>query len=128
MSDNKNSFMEKLKNSKVNRAAVVSTTMLLVAVLVIVGVTVASNRSKKNDIKKPIESDTASTADTQTEALPKETEPETKPAETAPPSSNVAKPVEDVLPSFSLPVKGMILKEHDSALQVYSLTMGSKQF
>ena len=78
MSDNKNSFMEKLKNSKVNRAAVVSTTMLLVAVLVIVGVTVASNRSKKNDIKTPVESNPPSTTDTQTEALSKETEPETR--------------------------------------------------
>ena len=125
MSDNKNSFMTKLKNSKVNRAAIVSTAMLLTAVLVIVGVTVASNRSKRNELPDPPSTDTAPSTDTQPVEKPKDTQPVTeKPAETTGPSSGVSKPVEDQLPSFVLPVKGSILKEHDSALQVYSLTMG----
>ena len=64
MSDNKNSFMTKLKNSKVNRAAIVSTAMLLTAVLVIVGVTVASNRSKRNELPDPPSTDSAPSTDT----------------------------------------------------------------
>lgn len=125
MSDNKNSFMEKLKNSKVNRAAVVSVAMLLTAILVIVGVTVASNRSKKSKLPDPPSTDTVPSTDTQPVEKPKDTEPVTeKPKDTTPPETNVSKPTADVLPSFVLPTKGAILKEHDAALQVYSVTMG----
>ena len=125
MSDNKNSFMEKLKNSKVNRAAVVSVAMLLTAILVIVGVTVASNRSKKSKLPDPPSTDTVPSTDTQPVEKPKDTEPVTeKPKDTTPPETNVSKPTADVLPSFVLPTKGVILKEHDAALQVYSVTMG----
>ena len=123
MSDNKKSFMQKLKNSKVNRAAVVSTAMLLTAILVIVGVTVASNRSKKDDIKEPDVTNKAPTTDTQPVEVPEETKPTEDPKDTRPPSSGVSKPVEDELPSFVLPVRGAIAKRHDATLQVYSNTM-----
>ena len=124
MSDKKISFIEKLKNSKVNRAAVVSTAMLLTAVLVIVGVTVASNRSKKDEVKNPPVTDTRPSTDTQPPEEPKATEPTAKPEETTPPASNVSKPAGDTLPSLVLPVKGAMLKGHDASLQVYSTTMG----
>lgn len=124
MSDNKKSFIEKLKNSKVNRAAVVSTAMLLTAILVIVGVTVASNRSKKDDIKDPGITDRVPSTDTQPADVPEDTRPTEKPEDTAPPSSNVSKPAGDALPSLVLPVKGAVLKKHDATLQVYSTTMG----
>ena len=126
MSDNKKSFMEKLKNSKVNRAAVVSAAMLLTAVLVIVGVAVASNRSKRNELPTdPPSTDSTPSTDTQPTEKPESTEPVTeKPVETTPPKTDVSKPTADVLPSFVLPTKGAILKEHDAALQVYSVTMG----
>ena len=123
MSDNKKSFMQKLKNSKVNRAAVVSTAMLLTAILVIVGVTVASNRSKKDDIKEPNITQKPSSTDTQPVEEPEDTETE-KPAETTRPQGNASKPTGDELPSFALPVKGAVTKKHDATLQVYSNTMG----
>ena len=123
MSDNKKSFMQKLKNSKVNRATVVSTAMLLTAILVIVGVTVASNRSKKDDVKEPDITQRLPSTDTQPVTEPEETETE-KPAETTRPQSNVSKPTGDDLPSFALPVSGAVTKKHDATLQVYSNTMG----
>lgn len=123
MSDNKNSFMSKLKNSKANRAAVISTVMLVAAVAVIVGVTFATNRTRVDKLPEVTGTDTARPADTDAESVGSETEPVTEPEDTQAPSTNVSKPVEDVLPSFVLPVKGALLKEHDASLQVYSATM-----
>lgn len=123
MSEKKNSLFEKMKNSKVNRATVVSVAMLLVATLVIVGVTLASNRSKKNDLP-PVDTDTKDTTDTPETDEPDESAAVTEPEETKPPVSDPSKPTAEPLPSFVLPVKGAILKEHDAALQVYSATMG----
>ena len=123
MSDNKKSFMQNLKNSKVNRAAVVATAMLLTAILVIVGVTVASNRSKKNEIKDP--EVTGKLPSTDTEAVEETEEAQTTevPKETTPQTSGVSKPTVDELPTFIVPVKGVISKQHDATLQVYSTTM-----
>ena len=124
MSEKKNSLFEKLKNSKVNRATVVSASLLLVGVLVIAGVTFAANRSKKNELQKPSGSDTTHTTKAPETKAPEESAPVTEPAETKPASGEVSKPTSDQLPSFILPVKGAVLKEHDAALQVYSATMG----
>ena len=123
MSDNKKSFIQKIKNSKVNRAAVVSTAMLLTAILVIVGVTVASNRSKKDNVKVPDTTGKAPSTDTQPVTDNSVTETE-KPAETTRPQGNVSKPTADEIPSFALPVNGALTKKHDATLQVYSNTMG----
>ena len=122
MSDNKNSFLNKLKNSKTNRAAVVSAVLIVATLITVIAVTVALNRSKK-EVLPPLDSGTH-TPDTQT-PTPEDTKPPVnEPEDTKPPSNNVSKPVEDKLPSFVLPVKGSILKKHDATLQVYSLTMG----
>ena len=122
MSDNKNSFLNKLKNSKTNRAAVVSAVLIVATLITVIAVTVALNRSKK-EVLPPLDSGTH-TPDTQT-PTPEDTKPPVnEPEDTEPPSNNVSKPVEDKLPSFVLPVKGSILKKHDATLQVYSLTMG----
>ena len=122
MSEKKNPLFEKAKNSKVNRATVVSVSMLLIATLVIVGVTLAANRSKRNELPKVDPSDTQNSTSAPETKVPEETTgkvEETKPAEGEP-----SKPTSDQLPSFVLPVKGVMLKEHDAALQVYSATMG----
>ncbi len=123
MSEKKNTLFENVKNSKVNRATVISVTMLLVATLVIVGVTLASNRSKKNELP-PADTDATDTTDAPETNDPDESTAVTEPEETKPPVSDPSKPTSDPLPSFVLPVKGVILKEHDAALQVYSATMG----
>ncbi len=123
MSENKKTFASKLKNSKINRATLVTAVLLLVSVLVIVGVTFASNRTKQNDNKDPAGTDSTPATDTRQPEDTKDTKPTDKPEDTKKPADSVAKPVEDVLPSFVLPVKGAILKEHDASLQVYSNTM-----
>lgn len=123
MSEKKNSLLEKMKASRINRATVVSVTLLLVATLVIVGVTLVSNRSKKNELP-PVGTDTYDTTDAPDTQTPDESAAVSEPEETKPPVSDPSKPTSDQLPSFVLPVKGAILKEHDAALQVYSATMG----
>ncbi len=124
MSEKKNSLFEKMKSSKVNRATVISVSMLLVATLVIVGVTLASNRSKKNELPPVDGTDTSNATNAPETNEPDESTAVTEPEETKPPVSDPSKPTADTLPSFVLPVKGAILKEHDAALQVYSATMG----
>ena len=119
---NRNSFINKWKNSKVNRTAVISCVLVVAALIAVIAITVSTNRSKKEDLP-PVDSGTRAPEVTAPE--PNETEPpETEPVEADPPSNGVSKPVEDKLPSFVLPVKGAILKEHDASLQVWSVTMG----
>lgn len=112
----KPTFFEKLKNTKANRAAIITSVMLIAAIAVIISVTVANNRSKQNDdpLVKPTTTQKAqitTTAPSTTEA-PKNQTPSTTP-----------RPVEDNLPSFTLPVNGVLSKKHDPTLQVYSSTM-----
>lgn len=124
MSDKfKNSkFMQKLRNANVNKATVLTATVLLVAMAVIIGVTVASNRSKKDDTQPPVDSGTR-TPPVTTDKVPDQTTVPEKPADTTAPPSNVSKPTGDELPSMSLPVKGVLSKGHDASVQVYSSTM-----
>ena len=113
------SLMEKLKNTKVKRAAVLTTVLLLVAVAVIISVTVASNRSKKKN--EP--------ADTKDNTVTQDNTPSTKAPTTNPPATeapNTEKPTTNVnskLPTFILPVSGALSAKHDPKLQVYSPTM-----
>ncbi len=121
--NNKNTtFKEKIKNAKANKAAVISTVLLVAAIAIIVGVTVATNRSRNNTLPKDTVQDSTQATDTQQTVVPEDTQPQTKPAETTPPS-NASKPTSDELPTFILPVKGALLKDHDASVQVYSLTM-----
>lgn len=120
---NKPSFSEKLKNMNVNRGAVVGTCMLLVAVIVVISVAVATNRSKKNEVELP---DTPETTTKAPETkVPETTAPETESEETQAPANNNnnSSQVENKLPSFVLPVSGVISKKHDPSLQVFSNTM-----
>ncbi len=121
--NNKPSLAERLKNLKINRSAVVATCVLIASVIIISAIAIANNRAKKedidegtrapvtenNDIIKPAPEDTTPPADTE--------KPTTKPDPT--PST----PVEDKLPSFVLPVSGVLFKKHDPTLQVSSNTM-----
>ncbi len=125
MSENfneKSSLWERLKNSKVNRSAVISTCLLLVAVIIITTVAIVSNRSKNNDdvklpdtTQKPTTDIIPEDPDDNTDKKPDEEQPTVKPDDSA--------PVEDKLPTFSLPVSGAVLKKHDPTIQVFSNTM-----
>ena len=94
------------QNLKENRAVYITAVTLLVALAVIIAVTVVANRSKK-----PAESDTESGVETNLPESGTETE---KPDATD---------VVDLLPSFSLPVSGSLIKSHDATTQVFSNTM-----
>jgi len=113
----KPTFFEKLKNQKANRAAIITSVILIAALAVIISVTVANNRSAKDDepLIKPTKTQ-QSEVTTKAPATTTTPEPQT-PAVTTP------RPVEDKLPSFSLPVNGVLSKKHDPTLQVYSSTM-----
>ena len=117
MQENKNGFADKMKNTKVNRSSFIMAVALLAALIVIISVTVASNRSKKNQLPTPDTDDVSeSTSDTSSESetdAPTETE---KPAETTPKPQNK-------LPTFSLPTSGTLTAKHDPELQVYSSTL-----
>ncbi len=117
----KSSLRERLKNTKVNRAAVITAVVLVAALAVIISVTVATNRSKKNDPPTPNQSTESTTAPSAPEIEP--TPENTKPTETTKPQNNGASQVEDKIPSLILPVKGVLSKGHDSDIQVYSNTM-----
>lgn len=119
----KTSLRDKLKNTKINRASLITALLVIVALTVIISVTVASNRSKKKveepkDTKAPV--DTMAPNDTQSpvvETPPADTEPVQKPVDTG------SSQVENKLPSFVLPVSGVLSKKHDPKVQVYSSTM-----
>ncbi len=117
--------VDKLKNTKVNRATAITAAILVAVLAIVIAATVSANRSKQNEL--PVDTDTRETETDRTETETEQT-PETetqKPAETqvVKPADTDASPVEDALPSFVLPVSGVLSKKHDPELQVYSNTM-----
>ncbi len=115
---------EKIKNLKVNRSAVIAGCVLAAAVVIITAVAIASNRAKKDTLP---DDTTAPVTEKEEEITPtpdtaKPPEPETD-APTVTPDTDVSTPVEDRLPSFVLPVSGVLFKKHDPSLQVSSNTM-----
>lgn len=127
---NNNPMFRKLKDKKISRATVVTSILLIAALAIIISVTVISNRSKKDD-KLPTPNGSGSVSDTEPDDSQQVDESE-KPDEsdTQKPESNDQKPsnkpstnVENKLPSFALPVNGVLSKGHDSEVQVYSTTM-----
>ena len=122
---NKNGLFQKMKNTKVSRATIVTSVMLVAALAIIISVTVISNRSKKNEEPLDLPKDPSVSDPVQDSTPEPEKEPET------PNDSNTQKPpvntgsseVGNKLPSFILPVSGTLSKGHDPKLQVYSNTM-----
>lgn len=98
--------------------------LLIVAVTVIISVTVASNKAKKDKIDI---NDTKDPSQTERNDPPVTTNPiETqKPEDTKKPpaDTSVSVDVTDKLPSFILPVSGVLSQKHDPDMQVYSTTM-----
>lgn len=115
---NDQGFAEKLKNLKINRPAVISACLLLVAVIIVTAVAIASNRTKSNDLP-PL--DTSTTTDKPQTNTPSTSEPEDTSA--VKPDDTPSKPVEDKLPSFVAPVSGAVSSKHDPTVQVFSNTM-----
>ena len=116
----KQSIWQKIKDTKANRAALAGACVLLTAVAVIISVTVAGNRSKKQEDPLSTKAPSRTEAVTQApEQKPEQTTqaPQKKPADTG------SSQVENKLPSFILPVSGVLSVKHDATQQVYSSTL-----
>ena len=102
-----NNFKESkvYQNLKENRAIYITAITLLVALAVIVAVTAVNNRTKR-----PVETDPPATETKAPDAAVETQAPE-------------AEDVLDLLPTFSLPVSGTLVKGHDATTQVFSNTM-----
>ncbi len=118
----KQSLSEKMKNTKVNRAALIGTALVLVLLAIIISVTVISNRNKQKEKPLPTPDDTIENVETKE---PQETEKQPTPQTPSEPEKKpeTSSPVENKLPSFVLPVSGVLSKKHDSEMQVHSTTM-----
>ncbi len=112
---------------RVNRTVYLTVAVLLIVLAVAVAMTSAANRARKGQSEntQPPET-TLKTPDTLAPA------PETEspvPQDTAPPADTNAGEQTDVpaaaeLPVLSLPAKGILGKEHDPTVQVFSNTLG----
>lgn len=126
MSDKfKNSkFYRTMKNPKVSRALYVAVSLLLIAMAVVIGITAAANRSKKNNGATPPPSVNDTTRPPVTDNTPVT---DSTPADTTTGNSaendSPSSPVVSTVPTFSLPVSGKLTKDHDSKVQFFSETM-----
>ena len=118
----KNLFV-KLKEDKGARAIALTVTIMLLVLSAIIITTVVANRAAQNqELPLPDDSQQAGVNDPNTNE-----DPAPKPDETP---NNTPLPDDtqtgtDTLPErFLLPVSGVMQKKHDSALQVFSPTMG----
>lgn len=116
---NNTSITKKMKSAKVNRAAVVAAVLLVAALATIIAIAVTMNRSKGNPTPTLPQSTTGASVTT----APSATEAPEPESTKKPASTTGSSPVEDKLPSFMLPVSGVLSKSHDATLQVYSNTM-----
>ncbi len=99
----------KLKQIRVNRAVYLSSVVILLALAVVLAITVATNRAKRNEADDPANTQPDSTVETpSTDETPTGGEPQT--------------PVSKI-PELSLPVGGKLSKGHSAELQVFSQTM-----
>lgn len=117
----KNLFV-KLKEDKGARAIALTVTIMLLVLTAIIITTVVANRAAQDNLP-PDDSQQAGVNDPNTDEKPNQTPNEN-------PGDSTQKPEDtqtgaDVLPEhFLLPVSGVMQQKHDSALQVFSPTMG----
>ena len=104
-------FFRKLKRIRVNRAIYLSAIVILLTLSVVLAITAATNRAKKNDLLPP-ESDTLENG-------------QNNETETPPPASDDAKPTvkDETPPKLDLPVSGTLSKRHSVDTQVFSPTL-----
>lgn len=101
-------FYQKMKQVRVNRAIYLSAVVILLSLAVVLAITAATNRAKRDDA---------------TDLPPTTTErplPQTPPTTQAPDTS---KPTAGTIPELALPVSGKLIKQHSVDVQVFSQTM-----
>ncbi|MBE6602621.1 MAG: M23 family metallopeptidase [Ruminococcaceae bacterium] len=100
---------KKLKEVRVNRAVYLSAIVILLSLAVVLAITAATNRSKKNNVTDlPEPSTTVTPAPTETEEIPDNDTPTIK---------------DESVPELALPVSGKLIKSHSVDTQVFSQTM-----
>ncbi len=114
-------FKEKCKSLSKNRAAVVTFVIILLALTVVLSVSIATNRAKKNNAE---EQTTAKIPSEQSTERGDEVNSGTVEAPSH--NSTETQPVSGEVEEFelSLPAQGVIAKGHDATIQVWSETMG----
>ncbi|MBR2019021.1 MAG: M23 family metallopeptidase [Clostridia bacterium] len=105
-------FFKKMKQVRVNRAIYLSAVVILLSLAVVLAITAATNRAKKN----PGSEDPTPEVTTPAIDPPGGTETETKPQE-----QPTVK--DEVIPELSLPVSGKLTNKHSVDVQVFSQTM-----
>ena len=102
-------FFKRMKEVRVNRAIYLSAVVILLALAVVLAITAATNRAKKNDL----------------DPLPSQSQTESTPPTPTPDGGTDSQPTvnEDVVPEFALPVSGKLSKAHSVDVQVFSQTM-----
>lgn len=121
---------EKLKNFfsklRVNRAVYITAVTLLVALAMVIAITVAANRSKKNNNDKDNGSlmTTDPSVTTPSVTTPRPSDTDKTPETSAPPVSTPSAPTDAPSPlELALPVNGSLAEKHDETAQVWSDTM-----
>lgn len=104
-------FFRRLRQVRVNRAVYLSAVVILLSLSVVLAITAATNRAKKNETTPP-----PSVTDTPaTTPIPEQTHPT---PEDSKPTVN-----EGVIPELALPVSGKLSKNHSVDTQVFSETL-----
>ena len=97
---------KKLKQVRVNRAVYLSSVVILLALAVVLAITAAMNRAKKN-----------------TKVPPATTPPIEQPTEPQKPTGTNPEPAPETVPEMKLPVSGKLTQKHSVDVQVFSQTM-----
>ncbi len=102
-------FFRRMKEVRVNRAIYLSAVVILLALAVVLAITAATNRAKKNDLND----------------LPSSDLTESNTPSPSPDSGTDSQPTvnEGVIPELTLPVSGKLSKSHSVDVQVFSQTM-----
>ena len=99
---------KKLKDIRVDRAVILSVVVILLSLTMVLAVTVATNRAKKQ---------------TGTQVEITEAPPTNTPATEDRPTGTEPQPTETAIPEMSLPTGGKLAKKHSVDVQVFSQTM-----
>jgi len=99
---------QKIKDIRVDRAVVLSVVVILLSLTMVLAVTVATNRAKKQTGTETEITDAPSTNTPATDDRPTGTAPQ---------------PSEESVPEMSLPTSGKLAKKHSVDVQVFSQTM-----
>lgn len=113
---------------RVNRTVYLTVAVLLIVLAVAVAMTSAANKARKGQASETTAPETTERTPETAAPVPETT---AKPEETSPPTADTNTsgngtevPVAAEIPTLSLPAEGILGKEHDPTVQVFSNTLG----